>query len=126
MCRGILPGYEIRFNKTPGPRRGTGYANIVPAAEKWVEGVLYLLTELDLEQLDTYEGAPTDYRRYLVNVWNVDHKRWVKAVTYVAVRTDDTLKPPKDYLSEILNSAKVVGLSIEWINMLEKLLEKAL
>ena len=68
ICRAILPGYELRFNKTPGPKKGTGYANVVPAAAKWVEGVLYLLSEEDLARLDRYEGVPEHYKRHWLKV----------------------------------------------------------
>jgi len=123
--RGILPGYELRFNKSPGPKRGAGYANVVPAAGRWVEGVLYRVVESDLERLDSYEGVPHHYRRSRVKVWNVDQRRWVDAVMYVAVKTDDLLRPPREYLEGIIDSAKSVGLSPEWVSKLERLLERA-
>ena len=120
-CRGILPGYKLVFNKKPGPEPGLGYSNIVPMADEYVEGILYLLTERMLSSLDEYEGIPKHYVRSRVTVWNIDHRRWVNAVTYVAVETDDSLKPPKEYLEEIVEAAKTMGLSYDWISKLEKL-----
>jgi len=125
ICRGILPGYRLAFNKAPGPKESAGYANIVPTAAEWVEGVLYLVSEEDLSRLDEYEGVPRHYRRSAVTVWNVDQARWVNAIAYVAVATDDSLRPPRDYLEEIVASAREVGLSPEWLSRLEALLKEA-
>jgi len=125
-CRAILPGYELRFNKTPGPKGNVGYANIVPAAKKWVEGLLYMLTEQDLTRLDEYEGVPKHYRRSEVMVWNIEQGRWVNAITYIAVKTDDSLKPPREYLMEIISAAEITGLSPEWISSLKELLKQAI
>jgi len=124
-CRAILPGYELRFNKVPGPKENAGYANIIPAAEKWVEGLLYMLTEQDLARLDKHEGVPRHYRRGEVMVWNIEQGRWVNAITYIAVETDDSLKPPREYLMEIIGAAEIAGLSPEWISSLKELLKQA-
>jgi cation transport regulator ChaC len=120
-CRGILPGYRLVFNKKPGPEPGLGYSNIVPTAGEYVEGILYLITERMLSSLDRCEVVPEHYVRSRVTVWDVDHRRWVDAVAYVAVETDDSLKPPKGYLEEIVEAAKTMGLSCEWVSKLEKL-----
>jgi len=98
------------------------YSNIVPMAEEYVEGVLYLLTEQALSSLDKYEGFPEHYDRKHVMVWNIDQCRWVNAEAYVAVKTDNTLKPSRDYLEEIVEAAKTMGLSQDWISKLESML----
>ncbi|MHA1833758.1 MAG: gamma-glutamylcyclotransferase family protein [Candidatus Baldrarchaeia archaeon] len=115
ICRGILPGYRLTFNKFPGPASGYGYANIIPSAEEYVEGALYLLTDTALRNLDRYEGVSEHYVRKMVNVWNIDMQIWVEAETYVATKTDDSLKPYKDYLEEIIEGVKTIGLSSNWI-----------
>ena len=125
ICRGILPGYDLRFNKDPGPKSGTGYANMVPAEGRWVEGLLYLLNEEDMDKLDKFEGVPQHYKRHKVNVWNIEKMRWVIAETYVAVRTRE-LKPPKEYLIEIIKAAEEALLSPEWIEYLNKFLDNAI
>ena len=71
-CRGILPGYRMVFNKSPGPENGLGYANVMPEAGGYVEGVLYLLSERSLSCLDRCEKG---YVRRLMTVWNIDHQR---------------------------------------------------
>lgn len=125
-CRGILPGYRLKFNKTPGPRPGTGYSNITPAAKEYVEGVVYLLAKRNMSCLDRYEGVPEHYVRQNIIVWNIDRHRWVKAVAYIAARTDDSLEPPREYLEEILEAARTIGLNPEWIARLEEFRRKAL
>jgi len=91
-------------------------------AGEYVEGILYLLTKQALSSLDMCEGVPKHYVRKSVAVWNIDHRRWVDAVAYVAVKTDDTLKPPKDYLKGVVEAAKTMGLSRDWISRLESML----
>lgn len=119
ISRALLPGYELRFNKYPGPKPGTGYSNIVPRAESFVEGVLYLLRDEDFSRLGRFEGVPSHYVEERVTVWDVDRRAWVEATTYVAVNTDDALKPPREYLEEIIKAAKTMGLSEKWIEILE-------
>ena len=125
VCRGILPGYKLAFSKTSGPKPDTGYATIEPCAKEWVEGVLYLITEEQLSELDKYEGYPNEYTRLKVKVWNIDLKMWVNAETYVAVEANPNLKPPKEYVEIILEGARIIGLSSEWIRRLEEALKHA-
>ena len=124
--QGILLGFKLMFNKVPGPDAGTGYSNIVPAPEEYVEGLLYLITEEALSRLDDFEGVSGGhYTRGKVNVWNIEQQGWVTAETYMAVRTDDALKPPRTYLEEIIKASKLVGLSWEWVSRLEKFMVEA-
>jgi len=51
---------------------------------------------------------------------------WVNAVAYFAVNTDSRLKPSRDYVKVILEGAKLVGLSSEWIERLKRLLDEAI
>ncbi|MCS7139423.1 MAG: gamma-glutamylcyclotransferase [Candidatus Nezhaarchaeota archaeon] len=126
MFRGILPGYKISFHKHPGPKVGVGYATIHPAVKEWVEGVLYLITVDQLIRLDEIEGVPANhYKHEDVDVWCIEQARWIKAVTYVAVKVDETLRPDKRYLTQIIEGAKAVGLSREWIGKLEELMKEA-
>ncbi|RLE90650.1 MAG: gamma-glutamylcyclotransferase [Thermoprotei archaeon] len=126
VCRGLLPGYRLVFSKTPGPKPGAGYANIELCGGEWVEGVLYLITKEQLKKIDRYEGYPDHYTRSNVKVWNIDLKMWVNAVAYFAVNTDSRLKPSRDYVKVILEGAKLVGLSSEWIERLKRLLDEAI
>jgi len=126
MFRGILPGYKLCFYKYPGPRSGVGYATICPMSREWVEGVLYLMTDEQLKKLDEFEGVPTGhYKHEDVEVWCIEQYRWIKAVTYIAVKMNENLKPDKEYLSHIIEGAKTVGLSREWINKLEEIMKEA-
>jgi len=126
MFRGILPGYKLEFSKVPGPRSGVGYATVVPAAREWVEGALYLMTEEQLAKLDEFEGVPTGhYRHEDVKIWCVEQVRWINAVTYVAVKTNSSLKPDAEYLSHIIEGAKTIGLTRDWLGKLEDMLKEA-
>lgn len=103
----------------------TGFSNIVPASERYIEGVSYLLFDEHLSRLDRYEGVPEHYRRRDVMVWNIEQNRWINAIAYIVTRTDDPLKPPRGYFKEIIDSADKMGLSPVWIGRLEGLLKEA-
>ena len=126
LHRGLLPGYRLEFTKTPASPQGIGYATIKPATKEWVEGVLYLLTGNQLRILDRHEGVPEHYTRGSINVWDIDVGCWVKAVTYIATRTNPKLKPSRSYIECILEGARLVHLSREWILRLEEFLREAI
>jgi len=127
VCRGKLSGYKLVFGKVPGPKPGTGYATIIPRTEEFVEGALYLLRKQDLARLDVYEGVGRGaYRRCVIKVFNVDLKVQVDASTYVAIKVNERLKPPREYLAEIIEGARKIGLTQNWIARLERLMNEAL
>ncbi len=127
IYRGRLLNYKLIFGKVPGPKLGTGYATIVPSPKESVEGVLYLLNGQDLEVLDKYEGVETgNYIRCKVEVLNLDLNIIVKAYTYIAVKVDENLKPPREYLAELIESSKRMSLTNDWIIKLENLMKDSL
>ncbi len=104
VCKGkaTLENYHFSFNKLG--MDGTGKANIVPETGSTVSGVLYELTQSQVEILDTYEGTPTHYERKWVIVDGT------QAVTYIATpeyTSKTQLKPSPEYLSLITQGALV-------------------
>ena len=45
-----------------------GYANIIPSEKDIAYGLLYAITQSDLDQLDRYEGVPYAYTRQLEDI----------------------------------------------------------
>lgn len=114
---GLLRDHELVFNKL-GTQQ-TGYANIRPREGDRVYGVLYPLTEQELERLDRKEGVPGHYRRQTVVV-ETDAGP-MKAVCYVAAsdKVCECLKPSKDYLRSLVEGARAHGLPPEYVQRLE-------
>lgn len=71
-----LHGWRLTFR---------GVADIEAARDRTVHGALWSLTDEDMLSLDRYEGAPTHYRRVIVEVESAAGPQ--EAITYVM--TDD-------------------------------------
>jgi gamma-glutamylcyclotransferase (GGCT)/AIG2-like uncharacterized protein YtfP len=58
---GLVQGWKWIINTM-------GYGNIIPSEGDIVYGLLYEMTESDLERLDSYEGVPYAYTRQLEDI----------------------------------------------------------
>lgn len=96
-----LKGYCLCFNKKKRDKHGVGYANIIPNVGSVVYGMLYDLTEKDLRKLDEYEPG---YERGDVKVTSC--KEYVSAVTYIACKVNDGLRPECKYIKHLLAGRK--------------------
>jgi gamma-glutamylcyclotransferase len=66
---GVLKGYRLVFNKRSTIIPGAASANIEPAADDQVEGVIYALKdEYGIDAMDPFEGYPVRYDRTLVDI----------------------------------------------------------
>jgi gamma-glutamylcyclotransferase len=100
---GRLDGWRLAFNKIARSPKGAGAGNIVPQAGAVVHGTLNQMPEAGLDVLDIWEGvADGHYKRRTVPVVRADTGETVKAVTYVALKTGEGLKPTREYLSHLL------------------------
>ncbi|RPF49470.1 cation transport regulator ChaC [Thermodesulfitimonas autotrophica] len=115
---GALRNWRLEFNKASKNIPAVGFANIVPCLGKIVEGVLYLLSEEELQELDRYEGVSHHYKRHQVSVERRDTGEVVAAVTYVANpnKVRDGLKPTREYIGYLLSGADY--LSEEYVRRL--------
>ena len=119
-----LKGFKFEFNKdggvgiiSPGlysskkPEAIT-YSNIMPRKNGVVFGVIYSCTEEEFEILDGYEGTQSGhYKRFPVNVVDVETGKTYKATTYVAcedkiVKPPPYLRPTNEYLEYILQGGR--------------------
>ncbi len=85
-----LAGWRLTFH---------GVANLAPAEGRTVHGALWWLSDDDLASLDRYEGAPTLYRRRIVELRTAGGPR--RAITYVMERPSYLGLPSPAYFARI-------------------------
>lgn len=95
LYRATLPNFKVVFTGWSRQWRG-GVATIKAVQGQKVLGALYEGTELDLQCLDKYEGAPGNYNRMNVVVFDEDGNA-VQAVTYIKAGQIEESMPSKDY-----------------------------
>ncbi|MFP4001768.1 MAG: gamma-glutamylcyclotransferase family protein [Candidatus Natronoplasma sp.] len=123
-----LPGWRLTFTEYSETWKG-GVGDIVPTADRKVEGVVYTLPEEDVVNLDHYEGRSIDddmevgmYRKQHLPVKK--SSGWKTVLTYLVNRTEEYrsevyLKPSKEYMETIIRGAEEHGLSDEYIDLLK-------
>jgi gamma-glutamylcyclotransferase len=100
---GRLDGWRLLFNKVARQPEGAAAGNIVEAPGEVVHGTLNWMPEAGLAVLDIWEGvASGHYRRQTVPVVRADTGETVEAVTYIALKVGEGLKPTREYLSHLL------------------------
>ena len=103
---GRLDGWRLTFDKLVtrvGAPPGAGAGNIVMAAGDAVHGTLNALSPEGFDVLDVHEGvADGHYERRMVPVVRADNGATVEAITYVALKVGDGLKPTREYLGHLL------------------------
>jgi len=110
-----LPGYRFAFNKY-STEDHTGKANIIQDNESEVWGVLFRINEDALEILKELEGG---YEDKILHVFSNDVK--YEAVTFIAKKIHNGLKPTPRYLNYILGGANHYKLPPKYIVDIEKL-----
>lgn len=64
---GELKGFRLEFN-IYSPRRRCGCADVVPARGTSVWGLIFRVSDAEMERLDRFEGVPFHYQRATYNV----------------------------------------------------------
>jgi len=118
---GRFDGYEICFPRKSSSRQGKGVASICEKVGAHVEGVLFELTDSDLNRLDECEGVPNSYIRKSVTILMNDGGEIV-AETYVAITMEGApFKPSKAYMGTIIEGAIENRLSEQYIEKLREI-----
>lgn len=100
---GRLDGWRLAFNKIARTPAGAGAGNIVQQADSVVHGTLNALPAKGFEILDHFEGVATGhYERRTVRVVRPDAGVDVEAITYVALKVGEGLRPTRAYLGFLL------------------------
>jgi gamma-glutamylcyclotransferase (GGCT)/AIG2-like uncharacterized protein YtfP len=118
----ILDKHSLVFNKIADRNGREGYANIVPAENSFVQGILYSIPADDLCRLDRFEGVPFHYQRKEIKVFTVpENNIHHRVVVYVAApeNTRNGLRPSRKYLKHMLTAAD--RLFPEYIDYLDRI-----
>lgn len=91
----MLIDYRLAFTIF-SPKRQCGCADIIPSSGDTVYGLLYRLTDADMEAMDGFEGHPVHYRRITVRVNSPEGE--TDAYSYEVVNKQDGLIPSAHYL----------------------------
>ena len=101
---GRLDGWRLAFNKIARSPAGAAAGNIVEAPGEVVHGTLNHTPDAGLAVLDIWEGvAGGHYERRTVPVVRADTGETVEAVTYIALKVGEGLRPTRDYLGHLLS-----------------------
>jgi gamma-glutamylcyclotransferase (GGCT)/AIG2-like uncharacterized protein YtfP len=116
--KAILPNWEVQFNFLSRTYKG-GVTGIEPAVAKLVRGVLYDVSNEELQHLDSIEGVPEGiYYRQTIYVVDESGKP-MKTVTYRTTNPRGPFKPMRKYLDLMIKGAKEHGLEQDYIQQLE-------
>lgn len=100
----VLKNYRLDFT-IYSKKRLCGCADIVKDEGSEVWGLIYVLSEKDLQQLDIFEGSPNYYRRTRVDATDKEGKS-IKVYAYEVVKKTPFQVPSSQYLDIIKNAAK--------------------
>jgi gamma-glutamylcyclotransferase (GGCT)/AIG2-like uncharacterized protein YtfP len=117
--RASLTDYRLAFTRR-SVRTRTGVADIVPAPDEMVWGMLYKIDDYGLAAIDYKEGNGWAYRRVTLQVRLEADGSQCDAVTYTVIRKEPTEVPPSsEYLGKIIASARARGLPLSYVDRLE-------
>ncbi len=113
-----LPGYRLAFDAWSN-RRGGLVADVLPARDSEVWGVLWTVTKDHAEALDRYEGvARGQYRRENVLVESASGDE-VEAFAYVICNPGQEGPTTDAYRALLLEGARDHGLPSGWVKAIE-------
>lgn len=116
---GRLDGWRLAFDKRSDDpaNAGRGAGNIVVASGETVHGTLNVLPPQGFEVLDGWEGVKGGhYERRVVSVRRADNGEAVEAITYIALKVADGLRPTREYLGHLLAGRDLLPADyLEWL-----------
>jgi gamma-glutamylcyclotransferase (GGCT)/AIG2-like uncharacterized protein YtfP len=119
ICTLKLPDYKFTLDCA-------GVATIIETKKHYVQGILWLITEDDMDNLDRYEGISSGcYKKEYIHIPEM-HKEVVHSefmLVYVSLRSIVLENKRPDYMDEILKAAKDWDFDQEYIVELEKYLK---
>ena len=121
VCVGRLLGHD--FGITRHSRlRNCGTANVYPAPDKEVCGIVYDITDEDLRILDGFEDG---YRREILPVHPLEESKALNALVYVAAVEANVPRPNAEYRRLIVEGARHWQLPAMYLALLEAILVEA-
>lgn len=113
-----LKEHTLLFHKVSKDGSGKCNAFFTGNQQDYVIGVLFNIDKKNKKELDKAEGLGDGYDEKEIVV-DIDENTKDVAITYVATKCDDALKPFSWYKKHVLNGAKEVHLPVEYIKTIE-------
>lgn len=114
-----LDGYRLAFTRR-SIRTGTGVADVIPARDETVWGVLYEIEDDELTAIDRKEGYGWAYTRVLCPVLLAAGGQGQGAVVYtVRVKEPAQVLPSRQYLDRLILAAHERRLPNTYVEKLE-------
>jgi gamma-glutamylcyclotransferase (GGCT)/AIG2-like uncharacterized protein YtfP len=114
---GRLEGFRLEFNVYSDRWEG-GAANLEPDEDGHVWGVVWEVPEGGVEELDTFVGHPTFYRREDVAV-RIGTAGPIECVTYRVAHQKGYVRPAPKYLARLRGAVRIQGLPPEALDIIE-------
>lgn len=120
VSKGMLPFYRFAIDSA-------GVATVIESSFDFVEGVIWLISENDIRNLDRYEGvAQNCYRKeYLTTVKKDKEGTFIEALVYISCRPEwnRPTGTASSYMSGILESAYRLDFRPDYMKTLMKYAE---
>jgi cation transport regulator ChaC len=119
----VLENYRVEFAKraTATNVPDAAFATIAADPDARAEGVVYRVTEAQLDAMDAHEGVPEHYQRKHVVLRLTDGRR-VESLTYMAnpKHCAPGLKPPRFYLYHFFQASDLLSPGwMAWLRSVE-------
>lgn len=100
-----LKDYKLDFTIF-SQKRLCGCADVIknPGTEVW--GLVYELTQQDLDRLDNFEAHPHKYKRFTTNVINEIGEKMQVETYEVVEKSVETIRPSKEYHNILVEAGK--------------------
>ncbi len=123
VMKAYLPNYEVQF-RFWSKRRNGGISTIIPKLGELVHGIIYDISEEDMETLDERESVPEGlYARDTFLLMGEDGE-WHKADAYYVLKPEGPFIPSKSYVRTMIKGAKFHGIDSTYIKKLVEILKQ--
>ena len=121
IMRATLPNFRVEFRFYSKSRKG-GISSVIPYPGKLTRGVIYDVSEEDMQRLDELESVPQGlYIRERVLVLG-DNGEYYKADLYRVVNPEGPFIPAVSYVELMVEGAEEHGLDPGYVENLRSLL----
>lgn len=125
LQRAYIPNYQVQFRKWSNNSRG-GISNLMEVPGEMVEAAMYQCPQSDLDTLDyRLDYYVPDYKREIFRVLGEDG-RWYQASLYRLWEPKGPFPPSRRYVEGMLEGAKQLELSPEYIQRIEGFLRDSI
>jgi hypothetical protein len=125
VMKAYIPNYQVQFRKWSNNSRG-GISNIMETPGEMVEAAMYECPQSDLDTLDfRLDYYVPDYKREVFKVMGEDNQ-WYQASLYRLWEPKGPFPPARRYVEGMLEGARQLGLSPEYIERIEGFLRESI